>query len=431
MVVEVRHTMSNGFLLRASRFSFHAGLAFFFLNLVTAGRQTFVEMRLTSCSHPYISSRKSFRRAVAIYRYFCHRWRKMQFSFQYHRKQEMARHSESLTQRRAAVDDTIILLSHDESKESKHASKSKVFPATLLCVVLIMLFVATAPPRVSSSSSYDDSHDIIVRPLPPEDKQQPLAGTSLSKETFEAFVERHDIAFIVYYSEKDHDLFRPHWNDFCQKIKYTRIKSLSNNSNQGGGDDSSQSRTTTAIPPVYTGTVNCDEHVDLCRSHRMQFLRKIPRMVLYQHGSVKQNYGGDHSVGALMGFIRGKLSTVRYFSPIYLGADTFHDFIAKMKFVFVNFLAPRDTLVQRMAPVWEQFANQTHFDKSLPVMVSSVDCTMHRALCRKFDISSFPTLKWFQNGNAINYRMERSLSAFDAFSRTQVQLYWSQAQPPA
>ena len=51
--------------------------------------------------------------------------------------------------------------------------------------------------------------------------------------------------------------------------------------------------------------------------------------------------------------------------------------------------------------------------------MAGVDCTLHTAVCGKFDIKGYPTLKAFVNGKAKAYEGERTQEALVSFLRAQ------------
>lgn len=73
---------------------------------------------------------------------------------------------------------------------------------------------------------------------------------------------------------------------------------------------------------------------------------------------------------------------------------------------------------QRLAPTWEKFA-QDAFNEGLPVGIATVDCTAEPTVCSKYKIGGFPTLQWFEKGDATapRYNSDRTANALMGFVR--------------
>jgi protein disulfide-isomerase A6 len=97
-------------------------------------------------------------------------------------------------------------------------------------------------------------------------------------------------------------------------------------------------------------------------------------------------------------FILCSCFIVAYGSAVLdLTPDTFDSVIDGSKPAFVEFFAPWCGHCKQLAPQYEivgdAFASQS--DK---VIVAKVDCDAHNALCSRFKVTGYPTLKWFPLG---------------------------------
>jgi protein disulfide-isomerase-like protein len=95
-----------------------------------------------------------------------------------------------------------------------------------------------------------------------------------------------------------------------------------------------------------------------------------------------------------------------------LGEDDFETTI-EGKSAFVKFFAPWCGHCKRMAPDWESLTNDHAGDD---VVIGSVDCTIHRELCGKYNVRGYPTvLYWNADETAEKYAGSRALDALEAF----------------
>eukprot|EP01062_Namystynia_karyoxenos_P009954 TRINITY_DN1351_c0_g2_i1.p1 TRINITY_DN1351_c0_g2~~TRINITY_DN1351_c0_g2_i1.p1 ORF type:complete len:491 (+),score=121.74 TRINITY_DN1351_c0_g2_i1:85-1473(+) len=80
-----------------------------------------------------------------------------------------------------------------------------------------------------------------------------------------------------------------------------------------------------------------------------------------------------------------------------LTAETFDDEVFREgRGAFVKFYAPWCGHCKRMAPAWQDLAEL--YSGSDKVIVGSVDCTTQSAVCDRFGVQGFPTLKWWAPG---------------------------------
>jgi thiol-disulfide isomerase/thioredoxin len=70
--------------------------------------------------------------------------------------------------------------------------------------------------------------------------------------------------------------------------------------------------------------------------------------------------------------------------------------------VVVNFYAPWCPWCQRLAPVWEAVTDSVHqrySEEDLRLRFAKVDCTVQVDLCRKNQITAFPSIRIFHHGS--------------------------------
>lgn len=80
---------------------------------------------------------------------------------------------------------------------------------------------------------------------------------------------------------------------------------------------------------------------------------------------------------------------------------------------FVKFYAPWCGHCKKLAPTWEQLADEL---EGGTVNVAKVDVTAARALGKRFGIQGFPTLLFFHHGTIYKYAGKRDLDSLAAFA---------------
>jgi len=86
---------------------------------------------------------------------------------------------------------------------------------------------------------------------------------------------------------------------------------------------------------------------------------------------------------------------------------------------FVMFYAPWCGHCKRLHPIWIQLAEKYNEEQDRDfVTIGKVDCTVDTDLCSEQEVTGYPTLKLFNNGdfaNSLRYRGKREILAFDKF----------------
>ncbi|KAI6039903.1 thioredoxin-like protein [Pisolithus marmoratus] len=115
-------------------------------------------------------------------------------------------------------------------------------------------------------------------------------------------------------------------------------------------------------------------------------------------------------------FLSSLLIIVAASNVIELGPDNFDDVIGKGKPGLVEFFAPWCGHCKSLAPTYEQLGDAFSHVKD-KVVIAKVDADgAGRPLGQKYDVSGYPTLKWFDGkGNAETYEGGRDLDALATF----------------
>jgi thiol-disulfide isomerase/thioredoxin len=107
-----------------------------------------------------------------------------------------------------------------------------------------------------------------------------------------------------------------------------------------------------------------------------------------------------------------------------LGVDTHDDFLNAHELTFVNYFAPWCVWCQRLAPIWEAFAEAVDDEKNSDdpdiklsrLNVASVDCVSNMELCANSGVRAFPTLRVFRKNKQIGeYKSDRTVTALKDF----------------
>lgn len=120
-------------------------------------------------------------------------------------------------------------------------------------------------------------------------------------------------------------------------------------------------------------------------------------------------------VTSLWGVVRG--SDLYKDNAVKYDEAAFQEAVGKTAH-FVKFFAPWCGHCKRLAPTWDELAEEYNEAKDgNKVIIAKVDCTVDTSLCADQGITGYPTLKFFKEGSkeGVKYRGPRDLISLEAF----------------
>ncbi|XP_021772768.1 protein disulfide-isomerase like 2-1-like [Chenopodium quinoa] len=82
---------------------------------------------------------------------------------------------------------------------------------------------------------------------------------------------------------------------------------------------------------------------------------------------------------------------------VVLTEENFDKEVGQDRGALVEFYAPWCGHCKKLAPEFEKLG--ASFKKAKSVLIGKVDCDEHKSLCSKYDVSGYPTIKWFPKGS--------------------------------
>ncbi|KAK8813265.1 hypothetical protein WA158_002857 [Blastocystis sp. Blastoise] len=105
------------------------------------------------------------------------------------------------------------------------------------------------------------------------------------------------------------------------------------------------------------------------------------------------------------------------FNPVtILTPDNFQSTIDNKPFVFIKFYAPWCGHCKALAPKWIELAKV--FSEEADVVIAELDADKYHDIGQKFGVTGFPTIKFFKNGEVIDYNGARDVDALVEFVNT-------------
>ncbi|GAB4855640.1 hypothetical protein Ancab_024261 [Ancistrocladus abbreviatus] len=104
---------------------------------------------------------------------------------------------------------------------------------------------------------------------------------------------------------------------------------------------------------------------------------------------------------------------------LVLTEDNFEQEVGKDRGALVEFYAPWCGHCKKLAPEYEKLG--ASFRKAKSVLIGKVDCDDQKSLCSKYEVTGYPTIKWFPKGSleAKNYEGARTAEPLAEFVNTE------------
>jgi len=168
---------------------------------------------------------------------------------------------------------------------------------------------------------------------------------------------------------------------------------------------------------VVIAKIDCDANGDLCGRYDVH---GYPTLKWFPQGSTQpEEYEGGRGLDELTSYVTSKSgakgSVARKVSHVVDLSPANFDKVVKdeNKHVLVEFYAPWCGHCKRLAPDYEILANAYASEDS--VVIAKVDCDQHKDIASQYDVSGFPTLKWFPKGadkSGVLYDRARDVDTF-------------------
>lgn len=172
---------------------------------------------------------------------------------------------------------------------------------------------------------------------------------------------------------------------------------------------------------VVIAKVNVDEEDDLGARFDIQGFPTLKYFPKGDSDSDGEAYEGQRSAEAIVSFMNSKAGTARKVSKppsavTILSSSNFEAIVKDpTKFVLVEFYAPWCGHCKSLAPTYEKLAQVYEGEDS--VVIANLDATENREIGQEYDVSGFPTIKYFPQNNkgGMTYESGRSLDSFVSF----------------
>jgi len=141
--------------------------------------------------------------------------------------------------------------------------------------------------------------------------------------------------------------------------------------------------------------VNCDLNSETCSRYEVN---GYPTIIFFRNGKTTP-FEGERTASSITEWVDEQLGTPTDSAVETLTQKTFDNVVAENENTLVEFYAPWCGHCKALAPEYEKAAKTLKGKATL----AKVDCTAEADLCQKFEVTGYPTLKFFRKGVPAEY----------------------------
>jgi len=280
---------------------------------------------------------------------------------------------------------TIFLYSGKESTKATVESRRMKFTGQRDVESFIQFVKENAKPTSASETQSEEP------PSSSSSQQEvdPSGGAAITL-TADTWAETEKGAWFV-------EFYAP-WCGFCKKLAplYSDFAALENPKGE-----------------FKVAKVNCDESKSICSKYGVN---SFPTLKFVMNGEVFDHVGSQ-TIADMSSFARGIIEDASKddsSAVIELTSNNFErKVMAKDGAWMIDFYAPWCGHCKELAPTWEEFATQAKANGD-EINVAKVDCDANEALCERFGLAGYPTIKLLQIKSYPTGK-DRSVRGFQTF----------------
>lgn len=237
----------------------------------------------------------------------------------------------------------------------------------------------------------------------------------LTDENFDTFLESEPSVLVMFYAP---------WCGHCKRAKPHFDSAAGKMASQGLAGK--------------LAAVDCTKHRQISERFKV---KGFPSIKYFKDGQLAFEAGDAREEGAILKFMADPKEPPPPPPPetpwkeeqsevAHLSEEDFKPFLKKKKHVLVMFYAPWCGHCKKAKP--EMTAAAAHFAEDSKVEVAAVDCTTDNSVCSAFEVSGFPTFKYFHyyNKEQKSYDGGRTSKDFISFLAEPLSPFAGQPPPP-
>jgi len=253
------------------------------------------------------------------------------------------------------------------------------------------------------------------KPKEVEWSEEPSEVVHLSDDNFDSFMESEPSVLVMFYAP---------WCGHCKKAKPHFVSAASIMAQMN-------------IPGKLTA-VDCTKHQQLSKRFDV---KGFPTIKYFKDGQMAFDAGDARDQESILKFMKDPKEPPPPPPPevpwkeeesdvVHLSEEDFKPFLKKKKHVLVMFYAPWCGHCKRAKP--EMTAAAADFAEDSKVEIAAVDCTTDKSVCSAFEVTGFPTFRYFHyyNKEQKSYDGGRTRKDFVAFMSDPLSPFAGQEPPP-